>query len=119
MQGKLFKEVIHSYGQVNVGDTIKFEFELNDGVDWDQVHYHFADCGSCTTYNKVGNKIVGQVDTNLAGVRNEGANQITKMIYVKLNNGESDFIADENQKRKSNTKAEKEILQIHGVIVKK
>ena len=118
-KGVLFKEIIHSYGSANVGDTIKFEFELADGVDWDQVRYMYADCGSCTTFTVKDRKIIGSVDTTKAGAHKAGANAITKMIYVKIENGEDDYIGDENKKRKSNPLAKKEILQITGVIVNK
>lgn len=113
----LMKEDLFNYGTVTVGDKIKFNFEFKEGVTLDQIEYSYADCGSCTTYTITEKGVSGEVDTKLAGARQKGANQITKYVYLKLNDGFKYFKADANKKRMINPDVKLERLQILGVVI--
>lgn len=114
-----FKENVFPYAPVKEGDLIDFEFELKEGITWDQVEYYYPDCGGCTKARIEGNKILGQVDTTKVFLQ-EGNNNITKVVYVKINDGQPFYKAkdDGSKQREYNTNVKLERLQIVGNVSK-
>lgn len=115
---KLFEEKKIDKGVLKPNDVIKFQIPLKKGINpQDQIEWIRTSCGGCTKAQLIGDKLHVTVNVAASGYDRyqivDGFHNVTKSVYISLNDGRSEWIADPRTKEYSNNNLkEKETLSI-------
>lgn len=105
---------VFAFGEKKTNAKIKFEFTWK-GVEED-IEYMYPSCKGCTDVYYDNQKIVGVLDLSKL-VYDGQKNSVTKHIHISMNDGESEFIADDKLRRKPNPKKNWIRLKLTGLAV--
>lgn len=111
-----FKKEAFDMGEVGVTDKVTTFFEL-DELKADDIQYIWPGCGCSDAWYEDG-KVYMTIDISQAGDWKEARMPINKHAFVRLNDGEQEFIADPQKRRKTNEKRKLIRLHAFGVVVK-